>query len=86
MVLEPPYETTMYFRPSGDEARIKTTGRAGETQVTVSGPGKALDVTAGGESINDAGYWMLPKPGNFHFSLTSDECTRSFDVTVRPRP
>jgi len=77
----------MYFRPSGDEARIKTTGTGwGETRVSVNGPGKALDVTADGESMNSAGYWILPKPGNFHFSLTSDECTRSFDVTVRPRP
>jgi hypothetical protein len=87
VVVEPPYETTMYFRPSGDEARIKTTGTGwGETRVTVDGPGKALDVTVEGESMNDTGDWILPKPGKFHFSLTSDQCTRRFDVTVKPRP
>jgi hypothetical protein len=87
VVLEPPYETTMYFRPSGDEARITTTGTGwGETRITVNGPGKALAVTAEGEHMNHDMYWSMPRPGIFHFQLTSDNCTRAFDVTVKPRP
>ena len=86
--LEPPYQTTMYRRPSGvEEANLSPSGTGwGMTQVSFTGPGKSvsgnIDMTEEGQKSD----WFATAPGTWHFRLTSGPCTRVFDVEVKPVP
>ena len=90
-IMEPPYEMTMIFRPSGDEARLRLTGTGwGRTRATMTGPGKSVDAVIGTGSVDDAGMnvpgsWIMPAVGTWHFRFADDQCTREFDVEVKPR-
>jgi hypothetical protein len=87
VILEPPYQTTLYKRPGGVEAPISISGSGwGSTRVDFAGPGKAVSSTLDGEQMGGEPVYFASAPGVWHFRLTSDTCTRAFDVEVRPAP
>jgi hypothetical protein len=85
--LEPPYQTTMYRRPSGvEEANLILSGSGwGMTQVNFAGPGKSVSGNMDMAGIEESS-WIATAPGIWQFRVTSGPCTRVFDVEVKPVP
>jgi hypothetical protein len=85
--LEPPYQTTMYRRPSGvEEANVVLSGSGWRmTQVDFAGPVKSISGNLDWSEGGDFNYFATA-PGTWHFRLTSGPCTRVFDVDVKQVP
>ena len=87
-ILEPPYETALYVRPSGvQEVPITLRGTGwGTTHIDFAGPGKSLSTTFEAEVMNGDSSWFAIASGTWHFRLTDGVCAQQFDVEVRPAP
>ena len=84
LILQPPYEVNLQFRPRGDEAVIDLSGAGwGATRITMTGPGKSLDYFR--YDWEGLASHFLPAPGVWHFTLLSEACSAAFDVVAKPR-
>ena len=56
------------------------------TQFNFAGPGKSVSVNIDMSEEGQESNWTATAPGTWHFRLTSGQCTRVFDVEVKPVP
>ena len=87
LILEPPYRATMYHRPNHvDEVPIIWSGTGwGQTKVNITGPGRGLSSTLEPEAMIENRHFVYA-PGTWRFRLASAECSRDFEVEVKPVP